>query len=77
MVESDTFGNFFLISSLLNISLSLYITSASEKDFQPMNSNFGILEELDIPHKKANRKELFRDRAFKDFELELKKINEE
>ena len=58
-------------------SLSLYITSASEKDFQPMNSNFGILEELDIPHKKANRKELFRDRAFKDFELELKKINEE
>ena len=41
-----------------------------------MNANFGIMEDLNMPHKKANRKELYRDRAFADFERELKKIND-
>ena len=57
-------------------ALSHYICEANEKDFQPMNANFGIMEDLNIPHKKANRKELYRDRAFTDFERELKKIND-
>ena len=57
-------------------ALSHYICEANENDFQPMNANFGIMEDLNMPHKKANRKELYRDRAFADFERELKKIND-
>lgn len=57
-------------------SMSLYICEANKEGFQPMNANFGIVEELNINHKKANRKELYRDRAYHDMELELKKINE-
>ena len=57
-------------------SMSLYICEANEEGFQPMNANFGILEDLNIAHKKANRKELYRDRAYNDMNEELKKINE-
>ena len=57
-------------------SMSLYITEANPEGFQPMNANFGILEDLNIEHKKANRKELYRDRALNDMNEELKIINE-
>ncbi|MCR5350131.1 MAG: methylenetetrahydrofolate--tRNA-(uracil(54)-C(5))-methyltransferase (FADH(2)-oxidizing) TrmFO [Acholeplasmatales bacterium] len=57
-------------------SMSLYICQSSPDGFQPMNANFGILEDLNIAHKKANRKELYRDRAYNDMNEELKKINE-
>ncbi|MCR5113810.1 MAG: methylenetetrahydrofolate--tRNA-(uracil(54)-C(5))-methyltransferase (FADH(2)-oxidizing) TrmFO [Acholeplasmatales bacterium] len=58
-------------------ALSYYICEANPEGFQPMNATFGILPELDIPHKKAQRKELMRDRAFRDFEREIELINED
>ena len=58
-------------------ALSYYICEANPEGFQPMNATFGILPELDIPHKKAQRKELMRDRAFRDFEREIEIINED
>lgn len=58
-------------------ALSYYICEANPDGFQPMNATFGILPELDIPHKKAQRKELMRDRAFRDFEREIELINED
>ena len=36
-------------------SMSLYICNASKEGFQPMNANFGIMKDLDIPHKKQER----------------------
>ncbi len=56
-------------------SLSLYITSENT-DFQPMSANFGIVEDLNIPHKKADRKRLYGERALKEMERELKIIND-
>ncbi len=56
-------------------ALSQYITSESS-DFQPMSANFGIVEDLNIPHKKADRKRLYGERAIKDMERELEKIND-
>ncbi len=56
-------------------ALSQYITSENA-DFQPMSANFGIVEDLNIPHKKADRKRLYGERAIKDMERELEKIND-
>ncbi len=56
-------------------SLSLYITSENT-DFQPMSANFGIVDDLNIPHKKADRKRLYGERALKEMERELKIIND-
>ena len=56
-------------------SLSLYITS-DNSDFQPMSANFGIVEDLNIPHKKADRKRLYGERAIKDMEREIEKLND-
>ncbi len=56
-------------------SLSLYITSEIE-NFQPMSANFGIVEDLNIPHKKADRKMLYGKRAIEEMERELKIIND-
>ena len=41
-----------------------------------MSANFGIVEDLIIPHKKADRKRLYGERAIKDMERELEKIND-
>ena len=57
-------------------SLSLYITSASEKDFQPMSANFGIMADLDFPHKKNERKALYGKRAIEVMEKEIKSLND-
>ncbi len=54
-------------------SLTYYITHATQSDFQPMNANFGIIEELDCPHKKADRKALYGTRAIET----IKRIKEE
>ncbi|MBQ9449077.1 MAG: methylenetetrahydrofolate--tRNA-(uracil(54)-C(5))-methyltransferase (FADH(2)-oxidizing) TrmFO [Acholeplasmatales bacterium] len=53
-------------------SLSLYITDPNIKEFQPMNANFGILEDLDVAHKKVDRKELYSKRAIEAFDEEIK-----
>ena len=49
-------------------SQAYYISHVSEKDFQPMNTNFGIFPPLDIETKKADRKMAYVDRAIKDLE---------
>ena len=55
-------------------SLSLYITDPNIKDFQPMNANFGILEDLNVEHKKVDRKELYSKRAQEAFDEEIKNL---
>lgn len=40
-----------------------YIANCPVADFQPMNSNFGILPALDMEHKKRDRKEMKLERA--------------
>lgn len=44
-------------------SLSHYITRANAKNFQPMNVNFGIFEDLDGRVKKKEKKEKYANRA--------------
>lgn len=44
-------------------ALSYYITHASVKDFQPMNVNFGIFEDLEGRVKKKEKKERYAKRA--------------
>ena len=43
-----------------------YITHASETGFEPMNANFGIMEELNFKHNKKDRKSLYAKRALND-----------
>ncbi|MGM9969451.1 MAG: methylenetetrahydrofolate--tRNA-(uracil(54)-C(5))-methyltransferase (FADH(2)-oxidizing) TrmFO [Anaeroplasma sp.] len=57
-------------------SLANYICNTNEDDFQPMNANFGIVPELDFPHKKKERKLLYAKRALEAMEKELEKIND-
>lgn len=51
-------------------SLAYYITHASATNFQPMKANFGILPELDFPHKKKQRKSAYAYRALMQLEKE-------
>lgn len=44
-------------------SQSYYISHASEKYFQPMNTNFGIFPSLAEKHKKKDRKQLYANRS--------------
>jgi len=44
-------------------SQSYYISSAEDKYFQPMNTNFGIFPDLEKKHNKKERKELYAKRS--------------
>lgn len=55
-------------------ALSLYITDPNIENFQPMNANFGILEDLNVEHKKVDRKELYSKRAIEAFDEEIKAL---
>ena len=57
-------------------SMSHYICNASPLDFQPMNANFGIMEDLTIPHKKKDRKSLYAKIALETMESEINKLND-
>lgn len=57
-------------------SMSLYICNADDTNFQPMNANFGIMEELYFKHSKHDRKALYGKRALEVMEKEVEKINE-
>lgn len=64
----DYISNSTIIGAIIN-----YITSSSEDNFQPMNANFGILEELDTNIKdKSLKKQALYERAMK----EIKKFKE-
>jgi methylenetetrahydrofolate--tRNA-(uracil-5-)-methyltransferase len=44
-----------------------YLRDADPKHFQPMNANFGLLEELNpVPRDKARKRELYAERALRD-----------
>ncbi|MDE7106166.1 MAG: methylenetetrahydrofolate--tRNA-(uracil(54)-C(5))-methyltransferase (FADH(2)-oxidizing) TrmFO, partial [Anaeroplasmataceae bacterium] len=47
-------------------SMANYICTAEAASFQPMNANFGIMKDLEIPHKKKERKSLYAKRALED-----------
>ena len=55
-------------------SMAHYICNASDTDFQPMNANFGIMEDLGFPHKKKERKMHYANRALRVMEEEVKKL---
>ena len=57
-------------------SMSLYICNASEDDFQPMNSNFGIVSPLPEKTPKKDRKSLYSKRALEAILKEKEKIND-
>jgi methylenetetrahydrofolate--tRNA-(uracil-5-)-methyltransferase len=57
-------------------ALSLYICNASEADFQPLSANFGIMEDLNFPHKKNERKALYGKRAIEVMEKEILELND-
>jgi methylenetetrahydrofolate--tRNA-(uracil-5-)-methyltransferase len=45
-------------------ALYRYLREADPKHFQPMNANFGLLEELEnVPRDKAKKKAMYADRA--------------
>lgn len=44
-------------------SMAHYITNTNEKDFQPMNANFGIVKDLGYRVKKKEKKEAYAKRA--------------
>lgn len=50
-------------------SLLRYITDASRKGFQPMNSNFGLLPPLPTPARGKAKKELMAERALRELEI--------
>ena len=56
-------------------SLSNYI-STFNVDFQPMNENFGIFEELNVKCKKIDRKEMYARRALETLDSLLGAVNE-
>ncbi|MDE7384970.1 MAG: methylenetetrahydrofolate--tRNA-(uracil(54)-C(5))-methyltransferase (FADH(2)-oxidizing) TrmFO [Anaeroplasmataceae bacterium] len=54
-------------------SMANYICNASPNGFQPMNANFGIMEDLNVPHKKKDRKALYAKRALETMAEEKKR----
>ena len=50
-------------------ALAAYITDAANKDFQPMNANFGILPPLGVKARKGDRKRLYAERALRGMGL--------
>ena len=49
-------------------SQSYYISSAEEKHFQPMNTNFGIFPSLEFKHSKKERKALYAKRSMESID---------
>lgn len=57
-------------------SMANYICNASPDGFQPMNANFGIMEDLDFKHKKSERKSLYAKRALEEIKLAKEWLDE-
>ncbi len=56
-------------------SESNYVANATTSDFQPMNANYGILQQLDFKHKKKERKGFYKERSLKIMEEIITKLN--
>lgn len=67
---------YILPSSTVMGSMSQYICNASPLGFQPMNANFGIMEELGFKHSKKERKLLYAKRALETMERCVIEIDE-
>ncbi|MFV0424939.1 MAG: methylenetetrahydrofolate--tRNA-(uracil(54)-C(5))-methyltransferase (FADH(2)-oxidizing) TrmFO [Bacilli bacterium] len=50
-------------------SMAHYISNCDPKNFQPMNANLGLLNELGFKHKKKERKELYAKRALEEMSV--------
>jgi methylenetetrahydrofolate--tRNA-(uracil-5-)-methyltransferase len=51
-------------------ALYRYVTSADSKHFQPMNANFGLLDDLgQVVRDKKRKRELFAERALADMRI--------
>lgn len=55
-------------------SMANYICNANPSGFQPMNANFGIIDSLQIPHKKKDRKALYAERALETMKQEKNRL---
>ena len=55
-------------------SMAYYITHANPNGFEPMNANFGIMEDIDFPHKKKERKALYGKIALEEIKKEKEMI---
>jgi len=53
-----------------------YLQTANPKQFQPMNANFGLLDPLEIKHRKKERKELYAKRSLETLKA-FKEANDE
>ena len=67
---------YILPSSTVMGSMSQYICNASPLGFQPMNANFGIMEELGFKHSKKERKLLYAKKALETMERCVIEIDE-
>lgn len=59
-------GLYYFSPKTIMGSMINYICNASKDGFQPMNANFGIVEELGFKHKKKDRKMLYANRAIEE-----------
>ncbi len=57
---------YYFSSKTIMGSMINYICNASPDGFQPMNANFGIVDELGFKHKKQDRKMLYATRALEE-----------
>ncbi len=57
---------YYFSSKTIMGSMINYICNASADGFQPMNANFGIVDELGFKHKKKDRKMLYANRALEE-----------
>ncbi len=58
-------------------SQAFYITHANPNGFEPMNANFGIMEDLDFKHSKKDRKRLYGERALEEIKKAYEEIENE
>lgn len=57
-------------------SLLAYITDRERKDFQPMNSNFGLMPSIDVAAKGKEKKQFMAERALSDLDMWLAEVGE-
>ena len=64
----------FLSRKTVMGSMAYYITHANPKGFEPMNANFGIIEDIPFKHKKKERKKIYAEIALKQMSEEKELI---
>lgn len=57
-------------------SMAFYITHSATSGFQPMNANYGIVEDINMPYKKNEKKQIYKRLALEEIEKVKVKIDE-